>query len=314
MNQAAIFPGQGSQYIGMNRDLVEQFRMTKPIYEEASDALNVDLLKLCLDGPEDQLQLTFNAQPAILTTAFAWFTILQSEKGFSPTHAAGHSLGEYSALRASGAMTRTEAVKLVRRRVELMQNAVPVGKGKMAALLGLDDNLTRELCAAASRGEHSIVVPANYNSPGQIVIAGNAEAVDRAALLANDKTSKFKARRFIPLKVSAPFHCPLMVPVAEQFLNSLQSVKWNASKFPVIANVDAQAHNQGEIVDRLQRQIFSPVLWTQCVSTLSAQGCRSFVEPGPGKVLSGLVKRCLENATAVSIDTFDDFGKFGGQT
>ncbi|MBI1861103.1 MAG: ACP S-malonyltransferase [Deltaproteobacteria bacterium] len=312
MNSAAIFPGQGSQYVGMNKDLVGQFPRMKAIYEEASDALNIDLAKLCLDGPEDALQLTLNAQPAILTTSFAWFSVLKDEKGFTPSCGAGHSLGEYSALLAAGALALTEAVKLVRRRGELMQNAVPVGRGKMAALLGLDDGLTRELCESASRGPESIVVPANYNSPGQIVIAGNAEAVDRAEALANDKASKFKARKFIPLKVSAPFHCPLMVPVAEQFLASLQSVKWCAPAFPVIANVDAKPHEAKQIVERMQRQIFSPVLWTQCVAALTTLGCKTFVEPGPSKVLSGLVKRCADDVTAVSIDTFEDFKNFGG--
>lgn len=193
-----------------------------------------------------------------------------------------------------------------------MQEAVPTGQGKMAALIGLSDDLARKLCETASRRSESIVVPANFNSPGQIVIAGHYDAVKRAEQLASEKDSPYKARKVIPLKVSAPFHCPLMKPVAEEFLVSLKQINWNAHGFPVIANVNAQKHDPGRTAETLVEQIYSPVLWTACVSALENIGCSHFVEPGPGKVLSGLVKRCCEKAITFSIDSLEDLKGYGG--
>ncbi len=307
---AAVFPGQGSQSVGMVKDLFAQFPQSRRFFEEASDCIGLDLGKLCLEGPDDSLQLTANAQPAILTTSYSWFRILQMEKGFAPMAAAGHSLGEYCALLCAGALELGDAVRLVRRRGELMQEAVPAGKGKMAALLGLDDDAARSLCEAASLGPDSLVVPANYNSPGQIVIAGHVAAVERAEQMALDKDSRFRARRVIPLKVSAPFHCPLMTPVADIFKAELKAITWKPIRFSVIANMDALPHESQSISDRLEKQIDHPVLWTQCVEKLVAMGMTSFVEPGPGRVLSGLVKRCRDGLTTISIDTFEEFKKF----
>lgn len=307
MTIAALFPGQGSQYPGMSKDLLQEFSFTRQLFEEASDALHTNLTKLCLDGPSDELQLTHNAQPCILTTSYAWFQVLRRNLDFKPKAAGGHSLGEYSALLAAGAMTLTEAVTLVRKRGELMQSAVPAGKGKMAAVLGLDDDKVRQLCNEASEGENSIVVPANFNAPSQVVIAGHAGAVDRAAALANGGNPELKARKVIPLNVSAPFHCPLMKPVAEKFVPFLQAVPWKPRTFPVVANLDAQLRQEGDLVALLKDQIDHSVRWTECVQTLSASGCDWFVEMGPGKVLTGLVKRIADGATLSSLDSAADF-------
>ena len=310
---ALVFPGQGSQYVGMARDLLDQFSYTKTVFEEVSDALKIDVAKLCLEGPEDRLQLTANAQPSILTVSFAWYLVLKNERGLEPIAAAGHSLGEYTALLSAGALSLAQAAGLVRRRGELMQDAVPNGVGKMAAVIGLDDSAVRKLCESSTQGTHSLVVAANFNAPGQVVIAGHAGAVERAEISAGDNNSPYRARKVIPLKVSAPFHCPLMKPIAEEFRGGLESIEWKATMFPVVANVHAKVHEREAMVDNLIQQLYSPVLWTQCVSTLTQLGCTTFLEPGPGKVLSGLVKRCAPNGSVVSVDTFDDFKRFGGE-
>lgn len=313
MKFAALFPGQGSQYVGMIKVLRDEFPFTKSIFEEASDALHEDIVKLCLEGPTDTLQLTSNAQPTILTTSYAWFQVLKHNLDFKPSAAAGHSLGEYTALLAGGAMTLTEAVKLVRTRGELMQAAVPKGKGKMAAIIGLTDEKIKELCALATKGNDSLVVPANFNAPSQVVIAGHAEAVDRAAAIAAGGEAArpdLKARKAIPLSVSAPFHCPLMNPVAERFLPTLESVAWKTPAFPVAANVDAKLRQQAEVAPLLKDQIDHPVLWTSCVQSLTDAGFTKFVEMGPGKVLTGLVKRIAEEGKVYSLDSIDDFKNF----
>lgn len=296
---AALFPGQGSQYPGMNKELLSEFPATKALFEEASDALSFNLTKLCLEGPESDLQLTMNAQPAILTTSFAWFDTLRRTVDLKIDAGAGHSLGEYSALLASGAVELAHAVRLVRERGRLMQSAVPAGKGKMAALLGMEDDAARELCRLASQGD-SLVVPANFNSPGQIVIAGHAEAVDRAAALASGEVHPhLKARKVIPLKVSAPFHCPLMKPVAEAFEASLRATPWKPRAFGIVHNLDAQLRTEGDLVPLLKDQIDHPVLWTQCQKTLDGLGTTHYFEMGPGKVLTGLGKR---NSTGAFIN------------
>lgn len=307
---AALFPGQGSQYAGMVRVLKDGFPWTTRFYEEVSDAIKLDLLKLCLDGPEADLQLTFNAQPAILTTSYAWFQVLKKNLDFQPSVGAGHSLGEYSALLSSGALTLADAAKLVRKRGELMQTAVPQGKGKMAALLGLDDDKVKELCTLASEGETSLVVPANFNAPSQVVVAGHAGAVDRLATLATDgKRPDLKARKVIPLNVSAPFHCPLMKPVAERFLPFLQAVKWSPLSFAIVSNLDAQCRQSGDLVSLLRDQIDHSVLWTSSVQTIEKQGVEIYVEMGPGKVLTGLVKRIAQKCQLFHLDTLDDLKK-----
>lgn len=306
-NIAALFPGQGSQSAGMSRVLLEQFPWTRHIYEEASDATGIHLLKLCLEGPDEDLQKTQNAQPAILTTSYAWFKVLKKNLGFQPAAGAGHSLGEYSALLAAETITLGQATRLVRERGRLMQEAVPVGVGKMAAILGLSDDKTQELCKRAST-ESSFVVPANFNSPGQTVVAGHAEAVERAEKLAAE-VPELKARKFIPLKVSAPFHCPLMKPVAEKFTPLLQAIPWQAKSFPIVHNLDAKLKKEGDLVSLLRDQIDHPVLWTQCQQTLRQEGIQTYIEMGPGKVLTGLGKRILEDGTFYTLDSLEDFKK-----
>jgi [acyl-carrier-protein] S-malonyltransferase len=308
-NCAAIFPGQGSQYVGMSKEIRENFPWIRKIYEEASDAIRVDILKLCEQGPDSTLQLTANAQPSILVTSYCWSQIAFRELGFTPRAAAGHSLGEYSALLSANAFTLFDAVRLVRRRGELMQTAVPEGKGKMAAVLGLSDEAVKKLCEMATAGD-SLVVPANFNAPSQVVIAGHSEAVDRAAELAAGKIPELKARKIIPLKVSAPFHCPLMKEVAELFEKDLTNVHWAALAFPVVFNVDAKLRSFADLVPLLKMQIDHPVLWSACVQTLTENGHTQLVEFGPGKVLTGLVKRIAPENKTYSVESLDDLKTF----
>ena len=310
MKLAALFPGQGSQYVGMAKLLREEFAFTKAIYEEASDALKADLVKLCNEGPADALQLTENAQPCILTTSYAWFQVLRHNLDFVPQAGAGHSLGEYSALLSAGAMTLSEAVQLVRARGQFMQGAVPKGLGKMAAVIGLADDKVEALCKLATEGS-SIVVPANYNAPSQVVIAGHAEAVDRfTQIAAAPPTPDLKARKVMPLNVSAPFHCPLMKPVTEKLMPNLEKVGWKKVTFPIVHNLDAILRTDEYVVPLLRDQIDHPVRWTQCVQTLAKDGVDVYVEMGPGKVLTGLVKRIAENAKLFNLDSLDDLKAF----
>ncbi len=300
---AIMLPGQGSQKTGMIKALLQEFPWTTELFEEASEAIKIDLKKMCLEGPEDKLQLTENGQPAILTTSFAWFSVLERELDFAPDAGAGHSLGEYSALLCSGAMNLSQAVPLVRERGQRMQTAVPVGKGKMAAVIGLSDDGVRKLCDKASEGEKSLVVPVNYNAPSQVVVAGHAEAVDRAELLSKDKSDpEIAARKFMPLNVSAPFHSPLMKPVVDGFRPTLEKVQWGHLRFPIVFNVDAKIRREADVPALLTKQIDHPVLWTGCVDTLLKDGVTAFVEPGPGRVLSGLLKRISEEAKSFSVE------------
>lgn len=308
----AIFPGQGSQSVGMIRELLEVFPETKEVFAEVNEALHEHFDKLCLEGPEEDLQRTANAQPAILATSYAWYQGLKKRFDFVPAAGAGHSLGEYSALTAAGAISLEDAVKLVRARGLLMQEAVPVGQGKMAALLGLSDIHVIALCEAASRPD-SIVTPANFNSPGQTVIAGHTSAVERAeALASSGENPDWKARKVIPLKVSAPFHCPLMAPVASAFEAHVKSVHWKPRAFGIVHNVDAKFREKidtEELVPLLCQQIEKPVLWTQCQTALSAEGITRFLEMGPGKVLTGLGKRISAEATFQTVDSAADLKK-----
>ena len=309
VNPISVFPGQGSQYVGMAKVVVDAFPYTREIYEEASDSLSDDLYKLCNESSVDTLQLTQNAQPAILTTSYAWFQVLRRELGFSPAAGGGHSLGEYSALVSSGALRLSEGVTLVRKRGQLMQTAVPAGKGKMAAVLGLSDEKVVALCAKASLGADSQVVAANFNAPDQVVIAGHIEAVERAETLAATEP-EFKARKVIPLKVSAPFHSPLMNSVAVDFYPFLQSAQWRKPTFPVVSNVDAKVRPDAMWSDLLKAQIDHPVRWTQCTQALAEGRTPLFVEMGPGKVLCGLIKRIIADAKLFSIDSLDDLRKY----
>ncbi|MEP7336305.1 MAG: ACP S-malonyltransferase [Acidobacteriota bacterium] len=291
---AFIFPGQGSQATGMGRDLAGNFPVAKAAFDQADEALGFSLSELCFNGPEEDLQLTANTQPAILTASVAAFRVF-SEKGIKPDFVAGHSLGEYSALVAAESLTLFDAVKLVRRRGELMQKAVPVGVGAMAAILGIDAEKVAEACEAASLevGHNKACAPANFNTPTQIVIAGHKEAVERAV----EECKARGAKRAMMLKVSAPFHSPLMLPVQEKMTAPLTDTTFNDPIYELVNNVDAAIEASGEYArEALIRQISAPVRWTDSVMRLFAEGVTTFVEVGPGKVLTGLVKAIAKDA------------------
>jgi [acyl-carrier-protein] S-malonyltransferase len=287
---AFIFPGQGSQHAGMGRDLAEHFPAAQAVFDEADQVLGFALSSLCFNGPEEDLQLTANTQPAILTASIAAYRVL-AENGAQPDFVAGHSLGEYSALVAVGALSLNDAVNLVRRRGEFMQAAVPVGVGAMAAILGIEAEKVAEACLAAAQGQ--VCSPANFNTPTQIVIAGNAEAVERAI----EECKARGARRAMLLKVSAPFHCALMMPAQEQMQSLLAATPFSTLQFPLVNNADAALTTGGaQAREALVRQISSSVRWTESVMKLLAEGVNTFVEVGPGKVLSGLVKAIAKEA------------------
>lgn len=291
---AYIFPGQGSQSVGMGKDLFDNFAASREVFEEANDALGFSLSEMCFSGDEADLQLTANTQPAILTTSVAAFRAMEAESFPMPDFVAGHSLGEYSALVAANALSFSDAVKTVRKRGTYMQEAVPVGVGAMAAILGLDLQTVEEGCREAA--ENEICSPANINSPAQIVIAGNESAVDRAIEVLKAKGAK----RAIKLNVSAPFHCDLMLPAQEKLKKDLAEISYNDLQFPIIENVSAEENRSGERVKiALTEQVSKPVRWSQSIEILINNGVETFVEVGAGKVLAGLVRqinrdiRCL---------------------
>ena len=294
-NTAFIFPGQGSQSLGMLSDFAE----TKEViatFEQASDALGYDLWSLCQQGPEESLNQTDKTQPALLAASFALWRVWQNRAGL-PSILAGHSLGEYSALVCSGIIGFEDAIKLVEKRGKFMQQAVPAGVGKMAAIIGLEDEKVKASCESAA-GEQ-IVSPVNYNSPGQVVIAGNADAVDRAIVVCNENGAK----RAMPLAVSVPSHCLLMKPASEQLADELSTISFNTSDIQVVNNVDVAIETQEEkIKDALVRQLYCPVRWSECVNFLSKQGITTLVESGPGKVLSGLNRRIDRSLTSKQIN------------
>ncbi len=282
---AFIFPGQGSQYAGMGKELAEKFPAARKVFDEADDALGFQISKLCFEGPEAELQLTMNTQPSILTVSVAAYRVM-AEKGLRPDMVAGHSLGEYSALVAAGALTPADAVCVVRKRGQYMQEAVPVGEGAMAAILGLTIDTVYQICADARRDE--VCSAANINSPSQIVIAGTKAAVERAVKLATDAGAK----RALMLNVSAPFHCRLMMPAQERLEHDLNRLEFSELKFPLVTNVDAEFITTGLAArTSLVRQVSSPVLWEESVRAMIDKGADTFVEVGPGRVLSGLVRQ-----------------------
>ncbi|MEZ5525683.1 MAG: ACP S-malonyltransferase [Pseudomonadales bacterium] len=283
---AFVFPGQGSQSIGMLADVSERFPQVKATFDEASTALSTDLWQLVQDGPADVLNRTDMTQPALLTASVALWRIWNEQGGATPAYMSGHSLGEYSALVCAGALSFEDAVKLVNKRGLFMQSAVPAGEGAMAAIIGLEDAAIESACEQAGQG--SVVSAVNYNSPGQVVIAGQTAAVNRAIELCKEAGAK----RAMPLPVSVPSHCELMRPAAEQLAAELETININAPTIPVVQNVIADvAADAAAIKDNLVQQLYRPVLWVDCVNYMTGQGVERMLECGPGKVLSGLNKR-----------------------
>jgi len=296
MKVAFVFPGQGAQYAGMGRDISEKFSEARAAFAEADTALEFRISRLCFEGPEEKLKLTENTQPAIVTVSIAMFRVLEG-KGVRPDFVAGHSLGEYSALVAAGAMKLGEAARLVRNRGRYMQEAVPVGEGAMAAIVGLDLPVVQSICDRAAEGQ--IVSPANLNSPGQIVIAGNRNAVERAVALAKED----RAKMAVLLKVSAPFHCALLKPAEERLSVDLDRCVFTELRHPLVTNVDAAVIRTGaEARSALKRQVSRPVRWHESIQRLLDEGVRTFVEVGPGKILLGLIRSIDKSATMLNAE------------
>ena len=302
---AFVFPGQGAQKVGMGKALADTFPLCRQTFDEADAALGEPLSRLCFDGPEEQLLLTENTQPAILAASVAACRLVES-RGIRAAFAAGHSLGEYSAHVAAGTISFADALRTVRRRGQFMQEAVKVGEGAMSAVLGLDADSIARACADAQAALPSrIVSPANLNAPGQVVIAGHADAVARAGQLARAAGAK----RVIPLAVSAPFHCALMEPAQTRLTPVLKALEMSEPRMPVVANVDAEPkRSAADSIDALIRQVSSPVRWEDVVKRLVAEGARKFVELGPGTVLAGLIKKIDRSVTVTSVQSPEDLG------
>ena len=294
---AIAFPGQGSQSVGMLAEMAAEYPVVKATFDEASQVLGYDLFQLVMDGPAEELNKTWRTQPALLTSSVALWRVWQSINAPMPAMMAGHSLGEYSALVCSGALAFADAVKLVELRGLAMQEAVPEGVGAMAAIIGLDNESIAANCEKAAQGQ--VVSPVNFNSPGQVVIAGHKEAVERANVLMKESGAKSA----LPLPVSVPSHCALMKPAAEKLAIALQSIEIKSPTIPVINNVDVTAEiDAARIKDALVRQLFSPVRWTETVESVANAGVEFEVEMGPGKVLSGLVKRIDKRVDGAAIN------------
>lgn len=296
---AFVFPGQGSQYVGMGKSVYER---QKELFEEASDTLGFDISKLCFEGPEAELNRTENTQPALLTVSYALLKEVLSIN-LTPAYVSGHSLGEYTACLASEVFSFRDAIKIVRKRGELMQRAQPEGKGAMAAVLGLNEDTLREICDSIS---HFYVDLANLNCPGQIVVSGEAEAVAQVMEIAKERGAK----KVIPLQVSIPSHCKLMIDAAEQFAQYLRDFNLNDPKIPVVTNVDGEEKTLADSVfEALMKQLYSPVRWQDCVKYMVSKGVDTFIEIGPGKVLSGLIKRIDGNVRMFNVDNLKDIEK-----
>lgn len=302
---AFVFPGQGSQSVGMLNELVAASDVVKATFAEASDALGYDLWQLIEQGPAEQLNQTDKTQPALLASSVAIWRHYLAQNGAKPVVMAGHSLGEYSALTCAGVLQFADALKLVKARGEYMQQAVPAGTGAMFAIIGLDDDKIVEICAAEAKGE--VVSAVNFNSPGQVVIAGNADAVKRAG----DACKAAGAKRALPLPVSVPSHCALMEPAAIKLKEQLDTLTLSAPQIPVINNVDVTAETEGDAIkNALVRQLYSPVRWTETVQKMAADGIEQLVEVGPGKVLTGLTKRIDKSLSGSAMNTPESVSEF----
>jgi [acyl-carrier-protein] S-malonyltransferase len=297
MSIAYIFPGQGSQYPGMGKNLVENFAVARRIFEEADDALHFSISRLCFEGSVEELQLTENTQPAILAVSVAVLRTIESEGFPAPEYVAGHSLGEYSAVVAAKSLSLSEAIQTVRARGRYMQEAVPPGVGGMAAVMGAELRDIEAACSEAQQGQ--VCAPANINSPNQVVIAGNTEAVERAGELLKNAGAK----RVVKLNVSAPFHCALMLPAQERLAFDLESVSFHDLSVPLVTNVDAATNKAANAArDALVRQVSAPVRWLESMQLLIQQGVENFVEVGPGKVLSGLMRQISREVKCFNVE------------
>lgn len=306
MTYALVFPGQGAQEVGMGKDFYDQYVIARDVFQEADDALGFSLTRLVFEGPDEELMKTAITQPAVMTMSIAVMRVFEQEYGekLDPLFVAGHSLGEYTALVAAQALPFAEGVALVHKRGQWMQEVVPIGMGAMAAIMGLDMSALRDVCEQAAEG--AICQPANVNAPTQIVISGHAEAVFRAMEIAK----AVGASKVIPLKVSAPFHSDLMKPVAEKLLAQFETLSWKEPLWPVVANVDSQALlDVAEIKNALYRQTFSPVLWVNDAEAMSCAGVDTFIELGPGSVLSGLTKRICKGKKVCPVNKVEEIPK-----
>ncbi|GKX58166.1 ACP S-malonyltransferase [Leminorella grimontii] len=294
---AVVFPGQGSQSVGMLTALAEENSLVKETFAEASEALGYDLWQLVQQGPEAELNKTWQTQPALLAASVAVWRVWQQKGGKAPAMLAGHSLGEYSALVCAGVLAFKDAVRLVELRGKLMQDAVPEGTGAMYAIIGLGNDEIAKACEESAQGQ--VVAPVNFNSPGQVVIAGNKEAVERAGAACKAAGAK----RALPLSVSVPSHCALMKPAADKLAQALKDIEFSAPKIAVINNVDVKAETDGDAIrDALVRQLYSPVRWTETVEFMASQNVTHLLEMGPGKVLTGLTKRIVDTLSAAAVN------------
>lgn len=303
MSIAVVFPGQGSQFVGMGKDFYDKYDTCREFFNNADKALGYSLSGIMFNGPEEELKLTQNTQPALVTMSAAVWSIVKEK--VNPAFFAGHSLGEYSAVYASGGLSFEETVKAVHNRGKFMQSAVPVGVGAMSAVLGLDEETVSKVCAGISKSG-SIVEPANFNCPGQVVIAGNKEAVESAG----EELKNAGAKRVVPLPVSAPFHCSLMQSAKEKMAEYLKNININTLNVPIINNVDAAVEQNGnDVKDALIRQVAGTVKWTQSVQNMITAGVTTFIEVGAGSVLTGLIKKIDRNVETINISSVDDLGK-----
>ena len=303
MSVAVVFPGQGSQFVGMGKDFYDKFDEVKEFYSNADKALGYSLSDIMFNGPENDLKLTQNTQPALVTMSASIWSLIKDK--VQPSFFAGHSLGEYSAVYASGGLSFEETVKAVHNRGKFMQSAVPVGAGAMSAVLGLDEDTVSKVCVGISKANF-IVEPANFNCPGQVVIAGSADAVAQAG----EELKTAGAKRVVPLPVSAPFHCSLMQPAKDAMAEYLNNITINDLNIPIMNNVDAAVEKTGaDVKNALIRQVAGTVKWTQSVENMIAAGVTTFIEVGAGSVLTGLIKKINKTVETINISTVDDLGK-----